>query len=437
MSKILITGVDVAGHYSGLWDAFAKMSFNSDFLLIPNKFSYARPPPPKSFMGQIYNFISGKVTFHRTGSKLKFLLFYLCFRLVALIMPFWAASKYEKIYFIGGDCFSRTKLEYFLYKKLGIKIYISFHGSDLRPLYLNGMEMNSTSTKYLKELARRTKNQKKWIQYREKIADVVLASPSDHQFLSRKDVVNITLLGNMLNETSLREVKSRFSNECSAKEQIKILHCPSNIVGKGSFVIEKIISELKDNHPEIELIFAHEKSNPEILQLITECDFVVDSVWNSSPAGAFPAEAGFLGKPVVIGSYFSKLKTKIYSGKNVIPPFIFVHPDELSHAIEKLVVDAEYRCNVGRKLKVYFHEISPPKIVASKYARILSSGPKRADFFDPKSFSYIHGYGISELQLRQNLSQYININGVNALCLEHNSELQKKIEQFVNGCPEF
>ena len=62
-------------------------------------------------------------------------------------------------------------------------------------------------------------------------------------------------------------------------------------------------------------------------EALKEADIVIDSLWNESPAGTFPAEAAFSGKPVLIGSYFADSEYHNFTKGIHIPPYCFVTPD--------------------------------------------------------------------------------------------------------------
>jgi len=429
-NNLLIVGKDISGHYAGLAKGFKMNNYQCDFILIPNPMSYAKIDCPNFLFSKIYYFLSCQMD--KKVHNFKFLIFYILHRLVSLIMPLWVILRYKKIYFIGGIDFSRTKFEFQLYKIFNVKSFISFHGSDLRPMYLNGIFLKSHEKKFLKNLALQTKLQKKTIERKEYLSDYILASPSDHQFLSRSDVINITKLGNIIDEERILRIKKyKGSKKITVNKNITLLHCPSEFTAKGSLKIIEIVNEIKNKYPFIELMLKQNISNTEVISLMSNSDIIIDSLWNSSPAGAFPAEASFLGKPVIIGSYFAKIKDKIYKDKNDLPPYIFVLPDNFKKALEKLIIDESHRKDIGKKLRSHFIKYSSQRKIAKKYEKIFENGPSSKYLFNPKKIQYIYGYGIDKIKLKEMLKSYINANDSSALYLNHDIDLKNKIMAFV------
>ena len=122
---------------------------------------------------------------------------------------------------------------------------------------------------------------------------------------------------------------------------------------KGSIEIQKMINKLIQKGYSIKYSVITGQENEKVLAALKNVDIVVDSLWNESPAGTFPAEAAFCGNVVLIGSYFASSKYKQFTKRNEIPPYCFVTPNKFFDELEKLVSDTNYLLKKGRNIQLH------------------------------------------------------------------------------------
>ena len=115
----------------------------------------------------------------------------------------------------------------------------------------------------------------------------------------------------------------------------------------------------------------------------------------------FPAEAGFLGKPVIIGSYFKEIADQLYSPESM-PPYIFVYPDEMEATVEKYVLDYDLRCEKWQKgFKNYLRRYSNIECIAQKYFDIIIGNISEELWLIPEQINYTLGYGAPDMHIKK------------------------------------
>lgn len=343
-------------------------------------------------------------------------------KLLASIILFYAITQFDIFIFIFGETFTNSTVELWLLKLLRKKTIFIFCGSDARPPFVDGAIYPHGCSINFADVRKTTARQKRKISTIERLADICINSPSSGQF-HNKPFINWFAMGIPIND-------SRKENFIIPKEGIvRILHSPSSPAVKGSDRIFQAIDNLKQRGYSIELITITNKPNETVIEELEKCDFVVDQLYSDTPMAGFATEAAAMGKPAVVGGYFS-MKIQSYLLGNNTPPSLFVHPDRLEQAIEKMIVDINYRQDLGRKAKEFVLGHWSQEEVARRYLRLLKGDIPEEWWCDPRKIRYVHGCGMPEEHAKTLARGLIERYGKASLQLSDKPELERAFVEF-------
>ena len=198
--------------------------------------------------------------------------------------------RYDIFHFISGETILTRKLRSFelkIYKLLGKRVVMHFVGSDIRSEeYLYWKERN------IKQYLNGTADfpisepwQDKLIFDAEKYADCILVSTPDLKSIIPKSIYYPVLLDL---EIFFKEISSLKPNQ-KQKDEIVILHSPSNTLLKGTIYIHEILKKVaKNSKYKIRLVLPGEKligtdkkysvTRYQLFKLYQEADIVIDQL---------------------------------------------------------------------------------------------------------------------------------------------------------------
>jgi glycosyltransferase involved in cell wall biosynthesis len=339
----------------------------------------------------------------------------------------WALNRYN-VFILG---FGVSFFNYFgrywdlpIFKLFNKKLIFTFVGSDGRPPYMNGSRDYAKLEDHerLNLCKRSSQRIKSNIIAIEKFADHIITGPAYAHFHQKK-IVKILSIGFPMNQLPYNDLKS---NEL--KSDIRILHAPSDSVGKGTERIRAAIAELKLKGYNINYVELTGKPHHEVIKELIACDFIVDQVFGSL-MGGFATEAAWFGKPTVVGGYYANYICNDYSLQH-IPPSLYCHPDEITCSIERLIVDEEYRIDLGRRAQEFVRTQWTPEKVARRYLQIIEGTIPDEFMFDPNTIRYVQGYGMPESKSKEIIHKMIEQYGIESLCLSDKPELEKIIKNY-------
>ena len=112
------------------------------------------------------------------------------------------------------------------------------------------------------------------------------------------------------------------------------------------------------------------------------------------------------------------------------PPSQICHPDEISNAIEELIIDRTKLTNLARQTQLFIKDKYNPKKVAMRFLNLIEGEISNDSWIDPMDVFYIEGGGQSRNLLKNNMLQLLKEYGVNSLCLSHRSDLEEAFLKF-------
>lgn len=343
-----------------------------------------------------------------------------------LLFFIWAVLRCD-VFILGfGRSFFRNYELPFL-KLLGKKV-ICFvgHGAEARPPYLDGARLlPDGSCDSYDEYARLVADMTGNLRQIEKYADCIIASPPSDHFLHRRYIPMIVL---GIPYGRFQEIVNPASNRAT----IRILHAPSNEVVKGSALIRETIKRLVDRGYPIEYAEISGKPHSVVIQELNKCDFVIDQLYSDTPLAGFACEAAWFGKPAIVGGYlWSTLKEIVQP--DLFPVSEICHPDELEKAIEKLILDHEYREGLGRQARGFVERQWTRRIVSEKFAQLIQGDIPDEWWYSPFDHPVnVYGAGLPATKAKELLRLMLRGGGVSALGLTDKPEIERQFVQFAN-----
>ena len=196
-------------------------------------------------------------------------------------------------------------------------------------------------------------------------------------------------------------------------------------------MFKEIISGLKDEGFNLEYTELVNVPHSKVLNEIQQCDFVLDELYSDLPLAGFSSEAAFYSKPSIIGSYLANSFDK-FIPKDMIPPSLVSLPEEVESNVRLLIENIEFRKNTGDELKDFMNTNWSSESVAKKYISLIMDDYPESWNSSAQDVDYIHGWGISESNLKTFLKDYMCRFGESGLFVDDKPILVEKIKKFVS-----
>lgn len=415
--KVFIGPVEICGIAQGLSKGFSELGVYSDVVLSePHSFDYNEVSSVR-----LYRFWS-RLGLLRLNMSHSFLIVKVLSVLmhisISWVVLFFAILKYDAFIFILNKTITNSKIELFLLKLFKKKIIFICVGSDARPPYIAGSRFPSTdfNPDFSKALDLAIACKEKMALH-ERYANYMVNAASCAQY-NQRPFINWYSMGVPKSLPMMSTITER------PNVKLRILHCPSNPAAKGSPIILKTIERLKEKGHLIELVKIENMSNEVVLKELSGCDFIVDQLYSDSPMAVFATEAAHFGKPAVVGGYFANEISR-YIADADMPPSLYVLPEEFESAVEKLILDKNYRLELGENAKTFVETRWATKDVAERYLRLLNDDVAKEWWCDPNKITYVLGAGMPEEQAKKVVRGMIENKGLESLQLSDKPRLER------------
>jgi glycosyltransferase involved in cell wall biosynthesis len=408
--KIFIGLQEIAGYYGRLQKGLDELGIPTAFLDILNhRFRYDRPAEPY-FIRVLQSSIKPRLD--AAASHFVLRQFWFVWYQLALLFTFlWALARFDAFIFSCDSTFFGYR-ELPILSWLGKKVIYVFHGSDIRPPFIDGAHMARLSPSDAVRIAIR---QKRALQRIEKYSKTIVSHSAFALFQTRPFVqylsIGIPALQNSASPTK--------HSPC-----VRILHCPSDPVAKGSEQIRRAIQNLQAKGHAIEWIEVVGRPHAVVLKEIQACDFVVDQLYSDTPMAGFAMEAATCGKPAVVGGYDWDEITRSIPPK-LLPPSQRCEPENIEAAIEKLIVDRAFRHELGRQALDFVQTHWKPRDVAGRFLKLLEDTIPADWNGDPQAIRRTSGFGISRERVQSIVREIVAREGPAALQLSDKPELER------------
>jgi hypothetical protein len=415
-NKIFVCSPNISNYYENLSHGFEQLGYDVfSYYLSNNKYeSSAKIHSSILTLGDgIYSLIIsihpkfGKVA--RMGQQI--------FRVIWILRY---QFKYKYYIFGFGESLLYKNLDLLLFKLMRKKVVMVMgHGSESRPPYIDGAQYSTISLNSDPLKALKDKTNEKFVNLRriQSITPNVVGHPNNFQF-SNKKFINIQYLGQPITTQEVEKAQN-LRNE-SDKKPFKVIHAPSDPIGKGTDEIRSVIIELGKTY-EIEYTELNNVPHLTVMDTLREADLVVDQVYADAPTSGFSLEASSLGVPSVIAGYFKNISS---NDEILYPPVIQCRPGELLITISEVLKSRANMESLGFKAHLFTKERLAPKKVATRFEMILKGQTPAHWWMEPQEVTYCLGYGQSEERSREIINALTTKYGVKALKLSHNPELE-------------
>jgi len=422
--KIFIGPMEIAGIATGICEGFRKLDLRAEAVFrYAHSFCYSNERND-DWMLQKWIHLSDLNQAASGSFSISKIIRAISVRLWSILILVRCLCRYDAFIFMFGHTITNSKIELRLMKALRKRIIFLYLGSDARPPFCCGAFFPQGCPIDLSKAKTITEKSRQRIQWQEKYADVCINSPATGHF-HVKPFINWFAIGlpKRIEVCPTEEIRRQ------PQRKTRILHCPSESSIKGSQTISSVIDKLIRKGHYIEFVKIEGVPNSVVLKELKRCDFVIDQLYSDTPMASFATEAAHLGKPAVIGGYFSVDMHK-YIKKENIPPSLFVHPDDIEQAIEKLIVDVEYRLKLGRQAQMFVRTQWAPEAVAKRLLQLIEGNIPDEWWFDPQTIRYVHGGGVPAAQVRRIVHGLIDHFGIASLQMADKPDLEKAFLEF-------
>jgi hypothetical protein len=426
--RILIAPVEVSGIAGGLKAGFDRIGVEAEIAFSqPHPFGYgvaaSRRPVPRiwSRLGSAA-FAAGRGAFGKA-------MLLLAWKAWSILVLAWALARFDAFIFLFGNTLTNTRLEAWLLARLGKKVVVIYCGSDARPPYVDGQIYWDQALSSPASVARLAARISARIALHERHGFICVNSPFTGQFHGAPYVSWFA----MGIPRAFADSPAPAAVEPAAPgAALRILHSPSNPPLKGTPLIAELVEGLKSRGHAVELVLLRNVPHHQVLSEIAKADLVVDQVYSDTPMAGFAGEAAHCGKAVLVAGYAAadNLDETI---RATPPPTLFVHPDSVGEALERLVSDAGLRSDLGRRSSGFVHSHWSAQAVAGRYLQLVTEGPPEAWTIAPDAVAYVHGGGLAEADARAFVAGLLRSYGPGALHLDHKPALRDAFVAFAQG----
>ena len=270
------------------------------------------------------------------------------------------------VFHFGQSLTTTYLLDVPILKFLGKKIFFYFHGCDIRDSkeVINKYPINACREHWPMACSL---NRKKAIAIAKKYADgVFVTSPDLLEFVPGSiwlpQPIDCRIFSGLRKKNSYHQVKREFK-----KDEIVIMHAPSNRVIKGTKYLEQAVQDLKDKGYPVRLVLIENMEYKEALNNFLAADIVVDQLLIGA-YGSFSVEMMALGKPVVC--YIRKDLMNYYPSDL---PIISADPNNLSNIIEGLIHNKNIWVDLGKKGIQYVEKFHNKNEIAKRTINYYNS----------------------------------------------------------------
>jgi len=344
------------------------------------------------------------------------------YRLVLLLLLSWALARHDVFIFGFRTTFLRLR-DLALLRLFRKRVVLVFHGSDARPPYIDGADMDPAAGRSIGDCARLAHTKQRDIARLERSADAIVAFPLYGHFFTRP-IVGFHDVG--IPQPLIGDFPALAPEPPGPP--LRVLHAPSNPFVKGSARIREVIAGLAAEGLPLELVELVGVPNSVVREELARCHFVVDQLYSDIPVTGLVAEAARYGRPAVLGGYgwdeIARLMPDL-----VWPPVELCHPDGLEAAVRRLATDADRRRALGLAAR-RFAEMWAAERVAGRFLDLIEGKVPPDWMHDVAGVRYTRGVGLAEADARDIVRRLIAQEGTAALQLDDRPQMRDAFVEF-------
>jgi hypothetical protein len=424
--RIFLGLIEIAGHYRALTDAFRQLGHKATFVDMYGNRNCYESRSRNNLLLHLIDYLVMKRQKCRgrwAGRAWRALLI-----LLQPLLFVYAVCTHD-VFILGHNTTFMGPMDLCLLKLCGKRIIAQFHGTDGRLRYIDAYFQNNAEKPDVTRLARHTRKQRRIIRSIDRWADVVVnIGPQGH--LHTRPFVQWLRVG-LPSSQSRQPMPSSDKRDSGAP--VRILHCPSNPIGKGTAIIRNLVAKAREIRS-IEYVEVIGQPNSVVMDELRKCDFVIDQVYADYGMAGFATEAAWLGKPALVGGLaVDYWKQELC--ESLRPPSLYCYPKQMYEMMLKLIDDEEFRLELGRKARAFVESSWHPIKVAQKLLLALDNKLSPDWYVEAADISYIAGWGMPPERLKDIVSRMVRKHGIESLCVGDKPKVQSLFERLINGQP--
>lgn len=333
----------------------------------------------------------------------------------------------DLIIYNSGVTLSGAKFEAKFAKKHGAKVIFTFHGSDVRPAYLNGAYWRQKRVS-VRQISRQVRAQKKLVTFAENLADLIVLWSGGTHFFSGPVIFHeqvgfpLAAYRDLVTGGPPREESG--SSEFKSSMSPRVLHMPTSPEAKGSREIRAIVEELFSEGLDFTFVEIAGVSHREAIQNLRTADIVVDQIFSDSASGVLAAEAGLLGVPVIVAGSQNRWFSDVLGSD--LPATRFVSTSEVKATLRELILNLEARKKAAIAARAYFEKTAKPSTVVLNLVELLD-GTSKLKTSSALDFTASRGGFAPVEEISEKVALLIRTYGEESLGLGHNFQLQQEV----------
>ncbi|HUW42816.1 MAG TPA: glycosyltransferase [Thermoplasmata archaeon] len=271
---------------------------------------------------------------------------------------FRCARKYDVFHFHFGRSLLPKNIDLSLLRIMGKKTLMQYWGSDIIQIDV-AKKYTLLSEETLKQVIpglNDEKQRKKIAKIKKKVGASIVGdfsllpfAPDSKVIRQALDVSDFTFVG------------------CEPKrENVSIVHAPTNRLIKGTGKIIAAVERLKKDGYKVDLIIVENMPHGEAIEAFKKADIVVDDVLQG-PYGLVAIECMALGKPVLgrIDENFAGMYKDL--------PIVNTNPDNLYENLKTLVLNPQMCFDLGKRGRAYVEANHDAKVIAQQLIDLYKS----------------------------------------------------------------
>lgn len=287
-----------------------------------------------------------------------------------------------------------------------------FHGSEVRPPWLNGTTKDHTIT----ALIDRDAEIEGFLARIEPHCDAIVSHPP-MAVKQRKPFAQYLAIGVPFSAPAAAQGGPAAASAPpqpyrKGVDRTRILHAPSLPEFKGTAVIEAMLQDLQADGHLIDYIKIAGMPHRHVLAELGQADLVIDQVYSDTPMAHFATEAAFFGVPsVVCGLDLHKLDGHLQDAFR--PPSRIGHPDALRDLVLDLIQNPGERRDLGAQAQAFVRDRWAPEAVAQRFLDLASGKAPSEWFHDPTTEPPLTGgWGMSVPLWKYNVMRHFLYHGL-------------------------
>ncbi len=419
LPRVFLGLTEISGYYAQLSRGLRELGYEVTFVdLHQHSFEYGGDDQP--FWARITCRCHRNLVGAQHGSKAQRLLWYALCAISQTALFVSAVTRHDVFVFGFMSKFIHYR-ELILLRLLGKRIIHVFHGSDSRPAYSCGCIVGAAND--VAACVRAAAAQKAAIRLIENSSHVLVSHPS-HCHFHERPVVRTTAIGLPTPRVDANTLPIQ-----SNKNNVRLLHCPSDPSAKGSAAIREVVESIAASNYAVTYVEVSGRPNADVLNELATCDIVVDQIYSDAAASGLASEAAAFGRPTIIAGYVDEdTRSRIPRSEQI--PVCYCHPSNLRSTLLRLIESPALREQIGSQAKAFVLSRTDHLSLPRRFAKLIEDDVPKDWLFNPYDIKHAYCAGMSEQAGRHSVRKVIEFGGLRALQLGDKPILEQSFYSY-------